>query len=99
MVNLPAKTNVPEIQIFSITLKTLELNKDVLRCIDQAIPLPIFYKLTFEDRFKAKAAYKLPGDADAGKWMVDKYFEIDWLPSDTGRAELPVAMNLAGLYK
>src|ERR1035437_7945938 len=70
-VNLPAKPSVPEIQIFSITLKTPELSEDVLRCIDQAIPFPIFYQLMFEDRIKAKAAYKRPSDADANKWVVD----------------------------
>ncbi|MFZ4504556.1 MAG: DUF4391 domain-containing protein, partial [Methylovulum sp.] len=37
-VNLPAKPNVPEIQIFTLALKTPELSEDVLRCIDQAIP-------------------------------------------------------------
>ena len=51
-VNLPAKPSVPEIQIFSIALKKPELSEYVLRCIDQAIPLPIFYQLTFEDRIK-----------------------------------------------
>lgn len=58
-INLTAKPSVPEIQIFSLALKTPDLSEDVLRCIDQAIPLPIFYQLTFEDRIKVKAAYKL----------------------------------------
>lgn len=98
-VNLPAKPGVPEIQIFSIALKTPELSEDVLRCIDQAIPFPIFYQLMFEERIKAKAAYKRPSDADANKWVVDGYFETDWLPNDTERAELPVALDLAGLYE
>ncbi|MGZ8913841.1 MAG: DUF4391 domain-containing protein [Methylobacter sp.] len=39
-INLPAKPAVPEIQIFDITLKTPELDHDVLRCIDKAIPYP-----------------------------------------------------------
>ena len=37
-INIPAKKSVPEIQIFSITLKTGELHEDVLRSIDKAIP-------------------------------------------------------------
>lgn len=98
-INLPAKPSVPEIQIFSIALKTPEISEDVLRCIDQAIPLPIFYQLTFEDRIKVKAAYKRPSDADASKWVIDGYFETDWLPNDTERAELPVALDLTGLYE
>ncbi|MGZ8181830.1 MAG: DUF4391 domain-containing protein [Methylobacter sp.] len=98
-VNLPARPGVPEIQIFAIALKTPELNEDVLRCIDQAIPLPIIYQLTFEDRIKSKAAYKRPSDADASKWVIDSYFETAWQANDTERSELPVALDLAGLYE
>ena len=100
-INLPAKPNVPEIQVFTIALKTQELSEDVLRCIDQAIPLPIFYQLTFDNRIKIKAAYKRPSDADAdaGKWVTECYFETDWLPSESNRAELPVVLDLAGLYE
>jgi hypothetical protein len=39
-INLKPSRAVPEIQIFSITLKTGDLKKDVLHCIDQAIPFP-----------------------------------------------------------
>jgi hypothetical protein len=98
-INLPAKPNVPEIQVFTIALKTPELSEDVLRCIDQAIPLPIFYQLTFANRIKLKAAYKRPNDADVGKWVTESYFETDWLDKDTDRAELPVVLDLAGLYE
>ncbi len=97
-VNLPARPGVPEIQIFAIALKMPELSEDVLRCIDQAIPFPIIYQLTFEDRIKSKAAYKRPSDADASKWVVDSYFETDWQLSGAERSELPVALDLAGLY-
>ena len=98
-INLPAKPSVPEIQIFTIALKTPELSEDVLRCIDQAIPLPIFYQLTFANRIKIKAAYKRPSDADAGKWVTESYYETDWLPSESSRAELPVVLDLASLYE
>jgi Domain of unknown function (DUF4391) len=98
-INLPAKPSVPEIQVFTIALKTPELSEDVLRCIDQAIPLPIFYQLTFANRIKIKAAYKRPSDADASKWVTESYFETDWLDKDSDRAELPVVLDLAGLYE
>ena len=98
-INLPAKPNVPEIQVFTIALKTQELSEDILRCIDQAIPLPIFYQLNFANRIKIKATYKRPSDADAGKWVTESYFETDWLDKDTGRAELPVVLDLASLYE
>ena len=98
-INLPAKPNVPEIQVFAIALKTAELNEAVLRCIDQAIPYPIVYQLTFDNRIKVKAAYKRPNDADANKWVVDSYFETVWHKCDTERVELPVALDMAGLYE
>ncbi len=98
-INLPAKPSVPEIQIFTLALKTPELSEDVLRCIDQAIPFPIIYQLTAENRIKVKAAYKHPHDADSTKWLVEAYFETAWQPFDSERAELPVAVDLVGLYE
>jgi four helix bundle protein len=38
----------------------------------------------------------MPLMAEADELMV---FETDWLPGDTERAELPVALDLAGLYE
>lgn len=98
-INLPARPGVPEIQIFTIVLKTEELGEDVLRCIDKAIPFPIFYQLHFEKRIKIMAAYKRPSDADASKWVVDAYFETPWQSIDTERSELPVTLDMAGLYE
>ena len=98
-INLPARPGVPEIEIFSLELKTPEVNEDVLRCIDKAIPLPIFYNLSFDGRFKTVAAYKRPSDADASRWVVDAYFASPWLPGNSKRAALPVALDMAGLYE
>ncbi len=98
-INLPARSGVPEIEVFSIALKTPELSEEVLRCIDQAIPFPIFYQLTFEGKVKIKAAYKRPSDADASRWVVDAYFASPWLLADAERAPLPIALDLAGLYE
>ena len=78
-INLPARPGVPEIEIFSLELKTPEVSEDVLRCIDKAIPLPIFYNLSFDGRIKTVAAYKRPSDADASRWVVGDYFASPWL--------------------
>lgn len=98
-INLPARPGVPEIQIIDITLKTAALSEEVLRCIDKAIAFPIFYNLSFEGRVKTMAAYKRPSDADAAKWVVEAYFESPWLPADSERSALPIALDLAGLYE
>lgn len=98
-INLPSRPAVPEIEIFSIELKTADINEDVLRCIDKAIPLPIFYNLSFEGRIKTVAAYKRPNDADASRWVVDSYFASLWLDASSARSALPVALDMAGLYE
>ena len=90
---------MPEIEIFSLELKTPDVSEDVLRCIDKAIPLPIFYNLSFEGRIKTVAAYKRPSDADASRWVVDAYFASPWLAADGERSALPVAVDMAGLYE
>ncbi len=97
-VNLKGTSSVPEIQIFSITLKTGELKYDVLQCIDRAIPYPIFFEQRYEGKIRAAAAFKRPSDADRSKWVVSDYFESAWLPSATPRTALPVVFNLEALY-
>jgi len=98
-INLPAKPEVPEIQIFTILLKKEDIHEDVFRTIDKAIAFPIFYELVYENRIKSIAAYKRPSDADASKWVVDSYFESEWLKADTERSPLPVVLDMANLYE
>ena len=97
--HLPARPGVPEIQIFSIQLKTPELHADVLRCIDGAIPFPIVFELTFGGKTQVVAAYKRPNEADASRWVLSDYFASGWLPTDSERTAMPVALHLGGLYE
>jgi len=98
-IHLPARPGVPEIQVFSLQLKTPELHRDVLRCIDQAIPFPLLFELMFEGRTQMIAAYKRPNEADSGRWTLSGYFATDWLPIGCERTTLPVALHLGGLYE
>ncbi|CAH5971005.1 DUF4391 domain-containing protein [Yersinia enterocolitica] len=98
-INLPARPGVPELQIFSIQLKTSELNLDVLRCIDGAVQFPIIFELSFNGRTKVIAAYKRPNESDASRWVMSDYFTTAWLPSDCERAAMPLALDLGGLYE
>ena len=97
--NLATRQDVPEIQVFSIFLKTEELDENVLRCIDKAISFPIFYEVTFGDHIKEIAAFKRPSDADSSKWVIGNYFETAWQPIDSNREPLPFSLDLAGLYE
>ena len=98
-INLPAKPGVPELQIFSIQLKTSELNLDILRCIDGVVKYPIIFELNFDGRTQVIAAYKRPNESDASRWVLSDYFATAWLPSDCERAVMPLALDLGGLYE
>jgi len=98
-INLPSRPDVPEIQIFTIVLKSEELSEIVLRTIDKAILSPIFFEIISGDRIKSTATYKRPSEADSSKWVVDAYFETPWQKTTAPRVPIPVALNLAGLYE
>lgn len=97
-VNIKSTIAVPEIQIFSISLKTGELKSDVLRCIDLAIPFPIIFELLFEDKLSIAAGYKRPSEADATKPVLSDYFFGDWILDKSPRRPLPIVFDLEVLY-
>lgn len=101
-INLPTRPSVPEIQIFSIQLKSTELHEDVLRCIDGAVQFPILFELNQGQGDKAKtqvvAVYKRPSEADVSRWVLSSYFATDWIPAATARTAMPLALDLAHLY-
>ena len=98
-INLQATSSVPEIQIFDIRLKGDDLDESLLKVIDKAIPFPIFYQVYRGNEIKVKAAYKRPSDADKNRWVVESYFESEWLTFDTPKEPLPVALDLGKLYE
>lgn len=102
-INLAAKPGVPEIQVFAIQLKTPELHRDVLRCIDGAVQFPILFELTQGQgagaRTQVVAAYKRPSEADAASWVCSEYFASGWMPATAERVPLPLALDMGGLYE
>jgi len=102
-IHLPERPGVPEIQVFSIHLKTPDLHRDVLRSIDGVIAFPIVFELTFDGRTQVIAAYKRPslsgGEVDASRWVLSDYFATDWLPVGCERTAMPVALHMGGLYE
>lgn len=102
-IHLPARPGVPEIQVFSLQLKTPELHLDVLRCIDGAIPFPILFELAYDGKTQVIAAYKRPflsgGETDACRLVLSDYFATDWLPGGCERTSMPMALHMGGLYE
>ena len=97
-INLPPSRSVPEIQVFSVTLKEGEIKGEVLRFMDQSIPYPILFELCYEDKIKATASYKRPSEADKTKWVISDYLETSWVSKETLRSPLPLVLNLESLY-
>ena len=98
-VNLPAGSEVQEIQIFSITCRTSELKEEILRTLDRAIPSLLFFELNFQGRVRFAAAYKRLNEADRSKQFVAAYFWTSWQEMSAPRLPIPVAINLDSLYQ
>lgn len=97
-VNLPAAPEVPEIEVFRIVQKIPELDFEVLRCIDRAIPFPILFELQHAGRRRGVASYKRPAEGKPAQWVPEQYFATTWHPDEAPRSGLPLALDLAGLY-
>jgi hypothetical protein len=98
-INLPARPAVPEIQVFSIQLKTPELSFDVLRAIDQAVQFPIIFELAHAGRTQVVACHKRLSEADASRWVLSDYFASGWLADNVQRSAMPVVLHLGSLYE
>jgi len=97
--NLPESGFVKEIQIITIDLKSKDLDYDVLRTIDKAIPSPIIFVLRDNDKIRYTAAYKRQNEADKSKWVISEYFQSPWMKENKERQPLPVALNFRILYE
>ena len=103
-INIPTGPGVTEIQVFGLELKpgVTDVTENILHRIDNAIGFPIIFEVTSSarqrNRVKVITAYKRPSEADPTKWVVGEYFSTAWLPADTARSPLPVALNLASIY-
>lgn len=98
-IGLSGTSSVPEIQIFTVDLKDLDLHDEVLARIDRAVRFPIIFEVRRERAGVAEvrvvAAHKVLG---ARTPKVSAYFAGGWQGQDAVRAPLPPAVNLAGLY-
>ena len=97
--NLDATNKVPEIQIFDIFIKAKEIDQALLEVIDKVIPLPIIFQIHNGNKVKIKAAYKRPSESANNKWVIESYFESEWLDEDTTKQPMPQALDLGKLYE
>lgn len=97
--NLEATDQVPEIQIFNIFLKTEEVDQALLEAIDKAINYPIIFQIHKDSKVKIKAAYKRPSESANNKWVIESYFESEWLDKYSTKQPMPQALDLGKLYE
>ena len=96
--NLDATDKVPEIQVFDLFIKTKEVDQSLLEVIDKAIAFPIIFQIYKDNKVKIKAAYKRPSESANNKWVIESYFESEWLDKDTAKQPMPQALDLNKLY-
>ena len=97
-INIPPGEGVQEIQILKIQSKVSEISKEVFRVIDEAIPSQVFYEVALGNKTKLVAAYKRSSEANSSKWVTGAYFESDWVLNTADRTNIPIALNMGGLY-
>ena len=97
--NLDATDKAPEIQIFDIFLKTKEVDQALLEVIDKAINYPIIFQIHKGNKVKIKAAYKRPSESANNRWVIESYFESEWLDKDVAKQPMPQALDLGKLYE
>jgi len=97
--NLDATNKVPEIQVFDIFLKTKEVDQALLEVIDKAINYPIIFQIHKGNKVKIKAAYKRPSESANNKWVIESYFESEWLDKYSTKQPMPQALDLGKLYE
>lgn len=99
--NLAASAELAEFQVFRVTLKPgiESITEPMLRAIDQAVPSPILFEVLAATRIRTIAAYKRSSEADSSKEVLGDYLWGDPLPFEAPRQPLPVALDMAGLYR
>lgn len=89
-VNLAKGAEVTEIEIFEIKLRAAELDENVLRQIDRAVPYHIIFILEYEGRYKAAAGYKEAAASGAPPFKVSRYYYTGWTD---GEESLPLRLD------
>lgn len=95
-ITLAGTGTVPEIQVFAVEAKPgREISGAVLDVIDAAVQTPIIFEEYGSDGVRTRAAGKVPGVKGP---KLGARFSGEWLPADTSRRGLPLAIDLSGLY-
>ena len=87
--NLADGSLVKEIQVFEIFLKSPNLDDELLRHIDRAVPYHIVFILEYQGRYKACISYKEAATSGNRAFKVNSYYYTDWLD----KQDLPLKLE------
>lgn len=87
--NLAPGERVTEIEVFEVSLTSLDLDENVLRLIDRAIPYHILFLLEYEGKYRAAMGYKEVTSFGKSAFKVDRYYLTAWLLEE----ELPLRLE------
>lgn len=96
--NLADGNLVKEIEVFEVFLKSPNLDNELLRHIDRAVPYHIVFILEYQGRYKACISYKEAAISGNMAFKVNSYYYTDWLD----KQDLPLkleGLNLDAAYE
>lgn len=98
-INLQGSAEVPEIQVFQVDTKGVDVSEPVLTAIDKAVRTPIIFEIVrgegADRRIRMAAAHKQLGP---GAVKLGAYYSTGWQSDDMQREPLPTAITLQSLY-
>ena len=96
--NLAGGDLVKEIEVFEVFLKSPNLDDEILRHIDRAVPYHIVFILEYQGRYKACISYKEAAMSGNRAFKVNSYYYTDWLDKQNLPLKLE-GLNLDAAYE
>ena len=96
--NLADGNLVKEIEVLEVFLKSPNLDDELLRHIDRAVPYHIVFILEYQGRYKACISYKEAAMSGNRAFKVNSYYYTDWLDKQNLPLKLE-GLNLDAAYE
>lgn len=96
--NLADGNLVKEIEVLEVFLKSPNLDDELLRHIDRAVPYHIVFILEYQDRCKACISYKEAAISGNRAFKVNSYYYTDWLDKQNLPLKLE-GLNIDAAYE
>ncbi|WP_288894823.1 DUF4391 domain-containing protein [uncultured Megasphaera sp.] len=87
--NLAAGTDVTELEVLEVRLRSPVPDASLLRQIDKEIPYHILFLLEYQGKYQAWIGYKEAAASGTNAFKVNGYYHTAWLPED----ELPLKVE------